>query len=92
QTAINTGLVSLLAELSIFIIYIITSFKAYFQKDDYNDFIEATGLGIFFAVCMYLFTGLSNDSIVSVAPIFWVLLGTGFIINRKVIEKEKGIA
>jgi len=92
QTAINTGLVSLLAQLSIFIMYIITSFKAYFKKDDYNDFIEVTGLGIFFAVCMYLFTGLSNDSIVSVAPIFWVLLGTGFIINRKVIEKEKGIA
>jgi O-antigen ligase len=92
QTAINTGLVSLLAELSIFIMYIITSFKAYFKKDDYHDFIEVTGLGIFFAVCMYLFTGLSNDSIVSVAPIFWVLLGTGFIINRKLIEKEKGIA
>ncbi len=92
QTAINTGLVSLLAELCTFIMYIITSFKAYFKKDDYHDFIEVTGLGIFFAVCMYLFTGLSNDSIVSVAPIFWVLLGTGFIINRKVIEKEKGIA
>ncbi len=92
QTAINTGLVSLLAELCIFVIYIVSSFKAYFKKDSYNDFIEVTGLGIFFAVCMYLFTGLSNDSIVSVAPIFWVLLGTGFIINRKVIEKEKGIA
>jgi hypothetical protein len=27
----------------------------------------------------------------SVAPIFWVLLGTGFIINRKVVETDKGI-
>jgi hypothetical protein len=53
--------------------------------------MESAGLGIFFAVSMYLFTGLSNDSIVSVAPIFWVLLGTGFIINRKVVETAKGI-
>ena len=91
HTAITTGLLSLLAELALFLMYFVSSFKAYFKKNKYNSFMESAGLGIFFAVCMYLFTGLSNDSILSVAPIFWVLLGTGFIINRKVVETDKGI-
>ncbi len=92
HTAISTGLLSLFAELALFLMYFVSSFRAYFKKEQYNSFIESAGLGIFFAVCMYLFTGLSNDSIVSVAPVFWVLLGTGFIINRKVVETDKGIA
>lgn len=92
HTAICTGLLSLLAELALFLMYFVSSFRAYFKKEKYNSFMESAGLGIFFAVCMYLFTGLSNDSIVSVAPVFWVLLGTGFIINRKVVETDKGIA
>lgn len=86
QIAINTGVLSLIAFLSLIIMYIISSFKAYFKKEKYNGIMESAGLGIFMAVLMYLFTGLSNDSIVSVAPIFWILLGTGFVLNEKINE------
>ncbi|MDY0235540.1 MAG: O-antigen ligase family protein [Gudongella sp.] len=87
QIGINTGVLSLLAFLTLIGMYMISSFKAYFKKESYKGIMEATGLGIFMAVCMYLFTGLSNDSIVSVAPIFWILLGTGFVLNEKVNQE-----
>ncbi len=86
QIAINTGVLSLIAFLALMVLYMISSFKAYFKKENYKGIMEATGLGIFMAVCMYLFTGLSNDSIVSIAPIFWILLGTGFVLNEKINE------
>ncbi len=86
QIAINTGVLSLIAFLTLMLTYIISSFKAYFKKESYAGIMESAGLGIFMAISMYLFTGLSNDSIVSVAPIFWILLGTGFVLNEKAMH------
>ena len=91
QSAVNTGVLSVLAMLVLFGMYIVQSFKAYFFKRDYHDFMDTAGLGIFMAVMVYLFTGISNDSLVSVAPVFWTLLGMGFILNRKTIERDKEI-
>ena len=88
QSAVNTGVLSVLALLALFGMYIVQGFKAYFFKRDYHDFIDTAGLGIFMAVMIYLFTGISNDSIVSVAPVFWTLLGIGFILNKKTIERD----
>ncbi len=89
QSAVNTGVLSVIALLVLSGMYIVSSFKAYFFKRDYDDFIDTAGLGIFMAVLIYLFTGISNDSIVSVAPVFWTLLGIGFILNKKTIERDK---
>jgi len=88
QSAVNTGVLSVLALLALFGMYIVQGFKAYFFKREYHDFIDTAGLGIFMAVMIYLFTGISNDSIVSVAPVFWTLLGIGFILNKKTIERD----
>ena len=30
----------------------------------------------------YLISGISNDSTITVAPLFWALLGIGFAVNR----------
>ena len=88
QSAVNTGVLSVLALLVLFGMYLVQSFKAYFFKRDYHDFIDTGGLAIFMAVMTYLFTGISNDSIVSVAPVFWTLLGIGFLLNKKTIERD----
>ncbi|WP_422486351.1 O-antigen ligase family protein [Gudongella sp. DL1XJH-153] len=89
QSAVNTGILSVLALLVLFGMYIVSSFQAYFFKRDYDDFIDTAGLAIFMAVVIYLFTGISNDSTVSVAPVFWTLLGIGFILNKKTIERDR---
>ena len=42
------------------------------------------------SVTAYLVAGTFNDSIVSVAPLFWILLGTGIGINKIIKDNIKG--
>ena len=86
QTAINTGVVSLLALLTLFGMYFVSSIKIYI-KEEFTTFLPIAGLACFAAFCGYSVAGIFNDSVVSVAPVFWVLLGLGIGIN--VMLKEK---
>lgn len=87
QVGLNTGIISLLALLSMFIAYFIRSAKLYI-KNDFEDFVSRAGVGIFVAVCGYLGAAFFNDSVVSVAPVFWVLLGLGISINYMLEQKN----
>lgn len=87
QNAINTGVISLIAFITIFIIYIISCFRAYF-KNSFNDIYSISGLAIFVATIGYLGAGFFNDSVVSVAPVFWMLMGIGMSLNMKVIKEK----
>lgn len=78
--ATNTGLISLLALLAFFGIYIVQSFKLYFRRD-MESFLSFTGAGIFLGICGFLVSATVNDSSVSVMPMFYGLLGTGIAIN-----------
>jgi len=78
--AINTGLLSLIALLFFFGIYLVQSFKIYF-RNKIESFASYTGSGIFLGICGFLVAGLVNDSTVSVMPMFYGLLGTGIAIN-----------
>ena len=86
QMAMNTGIPSVLAFVALFLMYAITSFKLYFKRNivDYKDYI---GISVFCGICGYCVTGLANDSVVSVAPGFWVLLGLGLACNFMLKEK-----
>ncbi len=83
QTAINTGLLSLIALLTVLCIYIINSLKLYkkLSFDSTDKFIGAT---CFIGVIAYLIAAVFNDSIISVAPIFWLILGLGISINTRI--------
>lgn len=78
--ALSTGVISLLALLIIFGMYFYTSIKTLFRAK-FDDVYSQAGLGIFSAFCGYLGSGVFNDSVVPVAPVFWILLGTGISIN-----------
>jgi hypothetical protein len=80
QTAVNTGVLSLVALLILFGIYFILSIRIYW-KQDLKGFLSISGLACFASFCGYMAAGFFNDSVVAVAPIFWVLLGTGISIN-----------
>lgn len=90
QIAIQTGGISLLAFLAIFVIYMIECFRLYFRKTGYRS-SEIFGIGILLGTFGYLVTGLANDSTVCVAPIYWCLLGVGMAVNRynRNMEKKK---
>lgn len=88
QLLINTGLISLITMLILFLSYILKTFMQLYTcnftqrcQSNMNDFY-AYVVGIFAAVIGYLIAAIFNDSVVSVAPIFWILLGIGFASHR----------
>ena len=82
QITLNTGFFSLLSFVAIISIYLISSFRIYFKKREYLNLTDTIGLGVFFLVVIYLFTGISNDSIIAISPLFWTLLGVGYKLNQ----------
>lgn len=88
QTGINTGVISLIALLSIFILYIVDSFKLFINSAflTYKEFI---GAGMFISVVAYLVSGIFNDQIMSVAPLFYAMLALGIVINRLIRLEAK---
>ncbi len=78
--AVNTGVISLLALLTFFGMYIVQSFRLYFRHE-MKSFMSFAGAGIFLGICGFLVSGIVNDSTVSVMPMFYGLLGTGIAIN-----------
>jgi O-antigen ligase len=87
QIGINTGLMSLLALLALYLMYFIDSMKIYFKRD-INSFLEYVGVGAFTGIMAYLAAGMFNDQIISVAPLFYSMVGLGLAVNRLVKKQE----
>lgn len=79
--AVNTGVISMIALIAVYVIYIIESFRIY-RKCEFAGFKDYIGMGIFIAVAGFMVSALVNDSTVQIMPVVYVLLGTGFAINR----------
>ena len=85
QIGINTGVISLIVMLVLFILYIVQTVKRVFNDKEQS--LNAIRLGIMAGIVAYLAAAMTTDSVVSVAPVFWTLLGAGFGAN--VINHEK---
>lgn len=81
QIGINSGVVSLIAFLAFFVIYFADCVKLYW-KEDFNCFLPQAGVSICLAVFAYMLSGILNDMMLCVAPVFWCLMGVGLAINR----------
>ena len=81
QIALNNGLIALLAFMCIVLIYIVDSLKLYAFRKEYDDSSIAYGSITCLGIIGYLFAGIFNDSVISVAPIFWIILGVGVSLN-----------
>ncbi len=88
QTAINTGLISLIALVVIWCIYLVDCLKTYLNGN-MTSFVEYVGAATFLSIIAYLVAAIFNDSVISVAPLFWVMLGMGIGINRMVKETHR---
>lgn len=90
QIALDDGIIALLAFLAVMVIYIIDSMKLYALKKDFTK-SQKLGAATCLGVIGYLFAGIFNDSVVSVAPVFWIVLGVGVALNymnRKELNKR----
>lgn len=85
QIAVNTGLLSLLALLYLWGHYFVSSLVIY-NNSNLSIWKNRLGIALMGAVAAYLVAGLFNDSIISVAPVFWILLGLGISLNSLVQE------
>lgn len=86
QTWVQTGLISLLAFLGIFIIYFISSLRLYYRRT--LGALEEIGVALMIGCFSYMVAGIANDSTVTVAPVYWGLLGLGMAVNALVRKKD----
>lgn len=86
QIATNTGVISLVALLVVWGIYFISSLRLY-SKMTFDSLEKHLGASCLISIIGYLAAGMFNDSVVSVAPIFWIVLGLGISINLRLNNK-----
>ncbi|MBQ4165351.1 MAG: O-antigen ligase family protein [Oscillospiraceae bacterium] len=90
QIFFSSGLIALIAFLAICVFYLVDCFRLYALKKTYRS-EQCFGISVMLAIVGYLAAGMFNDSVVSVAPVFWILLGTGAAlntINRRMDKQE----
>lgn len=87
QIGVQTGVLSLLAFLAFYLIYFISSFLLY-TRCKLDSYSSKIGLGIFIGSFGYMISGIINDSMITVAPVFWVLMGVGININMQLKNKK----
>jgi hypothetical protein len=80
QIGINTSVISLIALISLWVLYIINSLILY-TKTTFNSFEKIVGASCLVSIIGYLAAAMFNDHIVSVSPLFWIILGIGISIN-----------
>lgn len=81
QIGVQTGVLSLIAFLVFYGMYFISSVKLYI-KGKFKSYYAQVGVAILIASLSYMILGLANDSSITVAPVFWALIGIGLAVNR----------
>jgi len=82
QIGFNTGLISLAAVIILFGIYFVRNLKLYFNSE-FENYYRQIGLALLAAFIAYAVAGFFNDSVVSVAPVFWIILGLAVAVELR---------
>ncbi len=86
QIATQTGIPSLITFLVFYVMYAISSLRLY-MKHTLERYEVRIGIAILAGTFGYLVTSIANDSTITVAPLYWFLIGVGLAINR-IIKKN----
>lgn len=89
QIAVQTGVVSLVAFLVFYMMYFISCIKLYIN-DKSNSKLTYIGIAIFVGTISYMVSAISNDSSITVAPVFWAMIGVGIAVNQLVKQHNLG--
>lgn len=88
QIGVQTGVVSLLAVLAFYAIYFVQSIRLYSKKIE-DSYLAQVGIAIFVGTIAYMVAGVTNDSSITVAPVFWGVIGLGVTVNAMVKRMRK---
>ena len=80
QTALQTGVLSLLCLMFFWGRYLFCFIKTFFGNE--NKAAGRIKLAVFLCIAGFLFMGFLNDSNLAVSPVFWCLLGTGIAVEK----------
>ena len=86
QMGVQTGVISMIAIIVFYLMYFCQSVVLY-SKNIYDLYMAKVGVAIFLGTIGYMIAGLTNDSSITVAPVFWTLIGIGVTINILVSKK-----
>lgn len=81
QIGVQTGVISLIAFLTIYGVYFVQSIRL-FWRTRIMTVTYIAGLSVCIGSFGYMICGLANDSSVCTAPVFWTLLGIGLACNQ----------
>ena len=89
QTGVNTGVPSMLALMFIFAWYIITNLISVLKGPAPNEekWLFGMRIAIMAGVCGYAVASMTTDSTVSVSPVFWMVLGIGAALQRRLARE-----
>lgn len=90
QIWVQTGFLSLLAFLALFAIYFADGIRLY-GRHRQEGTAAVLGMAVWLGLTGYMITGLANDSTVTVAPVFWAMLGIGYAVNYYIRKMPSAI-
>lgn len=88
QVGVQTGVLSLLALLVFYGMYFVQSIRLYSKKIS-DSYLSQVGVAILVGTIGYMIAGLTNDSSITVAPVFWGVIGLGITVNIMVKNQRK---
>ena len=81
QIGVESGVLSLIAFLVFYGMYFISSVRLYI-KCRFKSYYAQVGVAILVSTVAYMVLGIANDSSITVAPVFWAMIGLGIVVNR----------
>jgi hypothetical protein len=91
QVGVQTGILSLLAMLTFYSWYFISSIRIYLRCK-FDSYFYVVGAAIFIGSIGYMISGIANDSSITTAPVFWILIGIGIAINKLIrMNNQKAV-
>lgn len=85
QIGVQTGFVSMIAVLVLYILYLISCIKLYW-KSNFTTLTSKVSVAILASITGYMVSGITNDSTVTYSFVYWGLIGVGIAVNR--MEKK----
>lgn len=83
QVGVEAGVLALVALLVFWAVYLVDSVRIYFRCA-METVTERVGFACFLATFVYLVCSLSNDSLITVSPMIWAIIGIGLGANRMI--------
>lgn len=88
QIGVQTGVLSLICILVFYGWYAASSLRLYCFRNK-GSILEGFGTAAFIGSIGYMVSGITNDSMVVTAPVFWGMIGLGITANAMVTKQRK---